>query len=115
MFPTPLAVSVLTMKHAQDFDGQSLLRCEQDAVITDPKAELRPRRLELLHVARTGGEITIDGAQNTQSSFPVNGADISTSFRRPSDRLLSHKSGLSGEEAELAENVFVRDSLAPVE
>jgi len=47
------------MKHAQDFDGEFFFRHKENAIVADAKTELVARRLELFHIARAGGEITI--------------------------------------------------------
>ncbi len=109
------AVSVLAMKDAQDLDGEFLFGQEEDAVITDAEAELRAGRLKFFQVARAGGEITVDGVQNAQGGLAVDGAEVGASFRRPENGFFRHGAGLVGREAELAENVFVRDALATIE
>lgn len=81
----------------------------------DAKTELVTRRLEFFHIARAGGEITIDGAQNAKCGLAVDGTEIGASFRLPDDGLFRHESDLPGGKTELAENFFVRDTLAAVE
>jgi len=96
------AISILTMKNPQDFDGEFFFGQEEDAVISNAEAKLVTRWLELFHVARACGEITVDGTENAPCSLSINGTEISASFRRPNDGFLRHESGLPGRKAELA-------------
>jgi hypothetical protein len=74
-------VSVLAVKHAENFNGEFFFGQEEDAVITYSETELVTRRLELFHIARAGTEITVDSMKYAKRRLPIDRAEVCAGFR----------------------------------
>jgi len=102
------------MPHACDLDGGLAAVIEEDPVVAAAQTEAGFRRPELLHIAASTGQISVNAVENLDCGFSINAPQIGTGFRRPCDRyaVLRPRSML---ETELAQYLIVRDAFSTLE
>lgn len=103
------AISLAAVAHANYFDQCFLPAFKEKTIVSASRAESRLRRLELLHIAVSGGKIAIRAVQDIQRGLPVDTAQIGSGFVRPQD---GKARGIPRSQAELAEDILMRNAFA---
>jgi hypothetical protein len=96
---------------ADSGDGDAVLSglLEEDAVVSAAEPEAGHGWLEFLHVAAAGGEVAVDAVEDVEGGLAVDGPEFGPCFDRPGNGKPVRS------QAELSQNLFVGDALAPVE
>src|ERR1035438_1081716 len=105
------AVGLAAVADGGDPDSVLVLGIEEYTVVATAEAKAGERRLKLFHVAGASGQAAIQAVENLHGSFTVDCAQIGAGFGRPDDGdPLGGRGRRSLVQAELAEDLFVRDS-----
>jgi len=110
------------MPHGSDLDCVLVFKVEENPVVATAKPEAGHWRFEFLYLSDATAQIAIHAVENLHRGFSVDGAQISSSLRRPANRdpiwrgRFGHSSlPMLFTRAEFAPDVFVGNGLSASE